>query len=203
MALPRPARRCPPAAFFEQYIPQVWTALVGQAPLPGQSLAAELVAHIDGHGVYTLRLADGHLTVIPAAPSGSPLLQVRCNSSSYQTAMREFLPRLLDQLDARSAEVQATAPKVLALWTPAQQAALLQLPGSITISYTDDAGDVATFELLHAGGQGPRAHVHLSDSDVQTLLASRGGPQALLRARVRIEGDTGYVMRLLQQVPNP
>lgn len=202
MALPRPPRRCAPQAFFLEYVPQAWTALVGDAPLPGQTLAAELVAQIDDES-FTLHLQDGRLSVRAGAPKGTPLLHVRCDKDSYQTAVRELLPRLLDGAEARAGEVVAKAPKVLSLWTAEQQAAVQQLPGTIGLDYTDDAGDVATFELLHAGGAGPRAQVHLSDADLDTLLKSHGNPaQALMKARIRIEGDTAYVMRLLQLIPS-
>lgn len=201
MALPRPPRRCAPEAFFLEYIPQAWTALVGEGPLPGQSLAAELVAQVDDAS-FTLQLQDGHLTVRAGAPRGTPLLHVRCDRGSYQTAVRELLPRVLDSAQARADEVLAQAPRVLALWTPEQQAAAQQLPGTITVDYTDDAGDVAKFQLLHAGGTGPQAQIHLSDADLHTLLQSHGSPaQALMKARIRIEGDTAYVMRLLQLIP--
>ena len=201
MALPRPPRRCAPHAFFTEYLPQAWTALVGDAPLQGQSLDAELVAQVD-EAFFTLRLTDGRLIVKAEAPKGTPLLHLRCTQDSYQTAVRELLPRVLDGVQARAGEVLAHAPKVLALWTPAQQTAFRELPGTITIAYTDDAGDVAQVELVQAGGAGPKAQVHLSDADLDALLKSRGNAaQSLLKARIRIEGDTGYVMRLVQLIP--
>lgn len=198
--LPVPPRRVAPHDFYHEYLPRLWRAVLADALLPWDvRLGVEIRSPADAL-VCRLRLAGAALEVHDEAPADD-LVTYRCTLAAWQCAIHQVLPLLIKQTNAHARHWRTFVHR--ALQHPRVAAfpgALRRLPGTLGITYTDDAGDCARFELAIAGGRGPNVHVEATDADLWALLRSRGRVLRLLRSRMRITGDLTYLLQLARLV---
>lgn len=194
LSLPKPGRRMTPEEYFSEHVPQLWPALwQGNVPDWVFGIVCEV-----GAQAFLLQFAapnDGGLRVtVLDAPDNAPeppLLHIIADVESWRIGALEVTPQLLRKLEKRlpsnleRLRQSGLRPQVLS-----------GHPGTVQLHYSDDAGDEATAEIRIAGGQGPRAQIHATDRDLWGLLKSGQSLSAILRSRVRVDGDLPYLLRL-------
>ncbi|MEZ4272682.1 MAG: hypothetical protein R3C68_15000 [Myxococcota bacterium] len=195
LPLPLPSRRCTPAAFYGDYLPQLWRSLMEASDTPQVDLTIAFHIQDPTPQHFTARVHDGVLTT-NTIDTAQADLSIQCQLQAWTAISCDFLSRLLRHanrhLGATRSAITRLASRVDAL--PLER--LQMHAGMIEIHFEDDAGDLATFHLSIRGGHGPSVRLYATESDLWTLLESSGGLSSLLRSRIRLEGDVGYIFRL-------
>lgn len=191
MSLPVPQRGITPRDFYHRYVPELWKALVG--PTKGLGPFTVTVS-VDGDADYAIAVSDAGLVTSDGAAADA-LLTFTTDVASWRIALLELLPRML-------AHVEPKVPRLrlAELLGRIDTGALRQKPGSITHVYEDDAGDEATVTLRIGSGGNAKAGIRVSDTELWRLLESGGRLSQLLRSRVKVEGDIGYLLELTRIV---
>jgi hypothetical protein len=73
---------------------------------------------------------------------------------------------------------------------------LRKAPGSLTLEYEDDAGDEARVVLTVGRASGAAASIHVTDTELWRLIESGAKLSQLVRSRVKVSGDLGYLLTL-------
>src|SRR5688572_24908192 len=101
MSLPRPERRSEPAAFYSEYLPQLWREVVGEAALPRWRFDLGFV--VDG-ATFGLRYDAG---VVTGAAPAEPLVTLRCDRAGWKLGAIELLTAVLKKVDPRLSSLQS------------------------------------------------------------------------------------------------
>ncbi len=191
--LPLPTRKLDPRAFYLEYVPSLWDALIeGVERAPWRlSIGARLDA-----GAETLNFAmhaHGTELRVEEGRAEQPHLSFLSDVDSFRIAMFDILPRILKTVERTLGE-KSPADPIEQYGASLGPDRLYDLPGTIDVHYTDDAGDEAQVTIQIASGEGPRATVCASDADLWTLIESGGRLTQLLRSRAELQGDVGYLL---------
>lgn len=202
-ALPAVPRRITPASFYQSYVTTLFEVVTTAVAWPAWRWSFTVML-TDTTETFTLRFDNGELSVNIGSSRGDlPLFVARLDSTSWSVLVHEVLPEVVRYLDRRRTELerdlQAFARRQAEkLFDPNR---LRALDGTVRIVYTDDAGDMARVDVAVAGCTAPpRAEVLVDDSDLWAWLESKGQLTALLRSRLRVEGDATYVLQLARAV---
>ncbi|MEZ0311854.1 MAG: hypothetical protein ACAI38_08760 [Myxococcota bacterium] len=187
MTLPQPKRGITPRDFYHQYIPELWAALVGPVPALVGVTAGVSVA---GDGEYAIALTDAGLATSDGKPADA-LLVFNTDVASWRIALIELLPRVLKHI-----EPKVTPTKVALHLGRIDLGGLRKAPGSLTLVFEDDAGDEAKVVLTVGESGGPAASIHVTDTELWRLLESGIKLSQLVRSRVKVSGDLGYLLTL-------
>ncbi len=191
MKLPLPSRGIAARDFYLRYVPELWAALVG----PVASLVGVTVGvSVAGAGEYALTVTDEGL-VTSEGRAADPLLTFTTDVASWRIALVELLPRVLKHIEPRL--TAATLARQLAA---IDLASLRKAPGRITHVFEDDAGDEAKVVLAVGTGSGPAADIHVTDAELWRLLESGAKLSQLVRSRIKVGGDVGYLLSLTRVV---
>lgn len=191
--LPRPPKRCTPSRFYTSYLPELWSILTEGLTLPPQALSVQF--EVGDPTPYHLSYANGELTG-HEGPAAQPILTVRCNREAWELAVYDIVPRVIRRTNQRMEQVLQDIERAAAREHGLNLDPIAALPGTVTIDFTDDAGDRGVFELAIGAGSGPAATVVSGDADLWALLDSGGQIVSLLKSRAQLEGDVGYLFRL-------
>jgi len=188
-------RRIEPAAFYNDYLPSFWTTLSEDSQWPAWDFCVRF--DIDGE-IYDVVFVNGKLSTA-ARDSLEPLVAITCTGDHWRLMVHDTLPRILRYIDGRLRQTPRLIVDFAAERAPQldpQQ--LLDLPGLLEISFTDDAGDKVEFSCRIGTGIGPRAALEASDSDLWAVLKAGSGVVDLIKSRARVSGDVAWVWRLLR-----
>jgi len=197
--LPRPTPKLAPLNFFVDYLPALARALRPTWPVVPEPLEVEIV--LDGKDTFTLGLTARGLAS-RAGPGSAPLARARLSTSAWRTLALDLLPRVLRLFDERLAKAGRDDANPLALPRPASAADLLAASGTVEVGYVDDAGERIEVNVSIADGQGPRAHLDVTDAELWRLLEGESSLAAAI-ARLKVKGDAGYLIRLATLLTKP
>ncbi len=191
--LPRPPARSSFVDFYGRYLPELWRALCGGLAYtaPPFTVGVRLL----GAPPESLRLtvAGPEITVAPG--DGPATAWFTFDGEAFRAGSTDLMPRLLRRLDGLAASLPAQIQRAL---TSPRLGPFLErvaaLPGRVVIGYEDDAGDQSRTEV-QIGAGGPLASVETTDAEVDELITHLRLSR-VLRARARLGGDTGYLLRL-------
>lgn len=198
VVLPAPPRRIDPQTFYCDYVPQVWAAFFGGLELGEYRLTVgcTVTANDAAADDFTLEINGAALTVRAEAAT-APLFTIACNHEAWRVSVFDVWHRYVRFAQPKVHEARRKLPEILRRYPPQPRLeAISALPGTLDITFEDDAGDMSCYELRVAGGAGPRGLLALNDADLWGLLESRGRLSQLLRTRGRLDGDVGWILRL-------
>ncbi|MEE8410809.1 MAG: hypothetical protein V3T05_14510 [Myxococcota bacterium] len=195
--LPAPPRRADPKTFYCDYVPQLWAAFFGGMEVPDCRLTiGYAVTDADGTSEFTLEV-DGAALTVRAEPAEAPLVAFACNHEAWRISVFDIWRRYVRFAQPKVEEARRKLPDFLHRNPPQPRLdAIASLPGTLSVEFEDDAGDVAQYDISVAGGNGPRGTLALSDADLWGLLRSRGRLSQLLRSRARLDGNVGWILKL-------
>jgi hypothetical protein len=195
--LPRPPTRSAPEVFYGDYLPQLWRLLVGSETYPGPGFRVGVA--VDGLAL-TFAVSGSALTVGGDAREPT-LAHFTFDREAYRVGTRDLWPRVLRRLEELGERVAPAMRRTLTHpQLPSYLAALAALPGTVHIDYADDAGDLIRCTVRIGSTPGPVATLRLGDTELDSLLLGRATLVGLARGRFVLEGDTGYLLRLLARL---
>jgi hypothetical protein len=195
--LPLPPRSATPAAYYLEYLPRLWAAFV--AALPPVPLTGKVTAKVGGEA-FTLWLDGGQLHSEPGLGVPS-VLTFDVPPEDFAPQLRELVPRLVRYTERHIGRAHDSARRFATERAAhIDTMALMRDPGRVELLFTDDAGDTTRVGVTVGNGHGPVAHVHIGERDLLQALESGGRVAKLLGTRLRVDGDLGYVLRLVGMI---
>ena len=198
--LARPARRITPAGFYTEFLPALWNDAVDGLALPWPDWRFEIGITVTADAApehFTLAFARGTLSGRAGAPAASPLFAFSCDLEAWRVSVRQPLVQTLDYTEQHFERAEKGLGGFLRRrGGQLSESQLRQLPGAVHIDYTDDAGDRFHYELTVAGGGGPVVRIEANDADLAAVLEAGAHVARLLRSRLQVQGDVGYLLKL-------
>ena len=195
-ALPRPPRRVSPETFYMHYLPSVWRAVLGDAAISWPNAEAFLEINIDD-AFYTLGVGPRGFTVTDTAQSKAHV-RITCDREAWANSLALLWPQVLTLLESNAVRARSYMQAVCYTATGDLMSSLVKHPGTVSLHYTDDAGDIYIYQLTIQHAQSPAATVHLKDADCQRIAEADNIAAAVLQSKLQIDGDAGYVFALGQ-----
>lgn len=193
--LPPAPKRPKPDAFYLEYIPEFWQAFIEGAGLP--DLRLEIQVEVEPEPLRYVILLDGDQVTSRVGLAEQPHVLVAFDMEAYRTASRDLWPRAVRRLQTTFDRARQRLHDMFdGVDADAWLESLLELPGELTLEHTDDAGDTTVTRVTIGTGPGARARIVSSDADAALLLGGKSGLLQLLKSRVKIDGDSGWVIRL-------
>jgi hypothetical protein len=200
--LPPPPKRPKPDAFYLEHVPAFWQALIDGAGLPPLRVTVQVEITRDQREslTYVVTLDDG-VVRSRAGETEVATITLSFDMEAYRTATRDLWPRAARRLEATADRTRQRLGDIFTdVDTNAWLATLLELPGELELEHTDDAGDTSLTRVAVGTGPGARARVVSSDADASLLLEGKSSLLQLLKSRATIEGDSGWVLRLVTRL---
>ncbi len=196
MKLKPPPRRCTPEQFYVDYIPSLWRELAGDLSWPPWRYSLQFEITGDEAAVFALEIDTGIATG-RTGTAVKPIATISSTLSAWELVARDLTPRIIRHTNKRIDEVRqdlyqfadAGAAKL-------DPNAVADKPGTVTIDFTDDAGDRGQYVIRIGDGSGPAARIEAKDADLWALLECRGRFTALLKSRVQLDGAVAYLFEL-------
>ncbi len=195
--LPPPPKRPDPDAFYLEHVPAFFGALLDRVALPPLQLAMQVeIVRATGPLRYVIEIAGTEIRT-RAGTATEPEVTVALDMDAFRTATRDLWPRAARRLAQTAPRTRDRLAQMFAGVDGADWlASLIELAGELVLEYTDDAGDTTVTRITVGAGPGARARVVSSDNDATLLLEGKSSLVHLLKSRVTIEGDAGWVLRL-------
>lgn len=190
--LPRPSRKLDAHRFYHEYVPQLWSALVGG--LSDTPWRVQVGAQL-GEDAFSM-VAEGTELVVSDGLPDRPHITFVSDSDSFRIAMFDLLPQILRHTEKQLGSGDS-APHVKNYGDAIRPDRLYSVPGRIRIDYEDDAGDRAKVDIVVADGSGPSVQVSATDADLWAFLGGGAALSQLVRTRVRIDGDVAYLLSVV------
>jgi hypothetical protein len=185
-----------------EHLPEFWQAFLDDSGLPSISFSVGVTLERgrDAPLSYTLACEANTVVAHPEA-AAEPTFQLLLDVGAYRIASRDLWPRAARRLGVAADSARIWLQQAFATIEPeAWLASLLELPGELEIQYTDDAGDTCRADLVVGSGRGSRARIVATDADISLLLEGKSSLWQLVKSRALIEGDSGWVLRLVARL---
>jgi len=195
--LPAPPRRPTPEQLYLEHFPGLWRAVTEDMVVPPLDMEIEINVNDRGQE-HTFAISfDGSPLSVRKGEAHSPVARFDSDLEAFRVAATDVWPRALRRLEKRIQATRDFLQSALAQINPKTYADTLRtLSGVIDVLYTDDAGDLSKTHITIGNGSGKLARVEVSDADLKLLLEG-SKLKDLLRSRMRVHGDAGFVLRLI------
>lgn len=191
--LPKPTRRTTLTQLCQELVP-AWTAALADPAHSTDTPAVCVQVTVDDDTQHVILHVQGPKHTV--GPAVAPHLCITCDKDAWRTAMESLLPLAITNLETRLDKARGA----LTVLQPHAEAALqtfLANPGNIVFTFTDDAGDNASFTFRLGSGSGPTTRIGIDDKRLHALISGHARMPQVLGA-VDIQGDAAYLTRLVQ-----